>query len=110
MTARPLLTALIALPLVLVGTPGAAQRPPPKGEKYALLVGVREYDPAELKGLKFAEADVEALADTLRKAGYPTGNVKLMTQTLGASRTRFLPTGANVRRELNLLLRPLEPA
>jgi formylglycine-generating enzyme required for sulfatase activity len=101
--------ALLALPLVLVGKPIEAQRPA-RGESYALLVGVREYDPAELRGLKFPEADIDGLAETLRGAGYRPENLKVMTQTLGATRTRFLPTGANIRRELGLMLKPLEPA
>ena len=48
-----------------------AQAPTPQaGEKYALLVGVRQYDPNELRSLPYAEPDVEELGALLRDAGY----------------------------------------
>ena len=39
-------------------------------EQVALLIGVRKYDPTELRHLPYAEADVEAHAQTLRNAGH----------------------------------------
>jgi len=76
----------------------------PPGGKFALLVGVRQYDPTELKNLKHAEDDVQALADVLLESGYRKENVMLMTQTKGKDNARALPLAANVRKELQLLL------
>ena len=42
--------ASLAICLILMIGPASAQRAAPdRGEKYAFLVGVREYDPAELR-------------------------------------------------------------
>src|SRR4051794_32665498 len=74
--------------------PGAASA----GQRYALLVGVRQYDRSQLTSLNFTENDVAALAELLRNAGYK--RVVLMTQKRGADEARYLPTAANIRREL----------
>src|SRR4051812_37208850 len=50
------------------------------GEKYALLVGVRKYDPAEpLPTLAYSEDDVDELRRVLVASGYRSENIKLMT-------------------------------
>ena len=68
----------------------------PPGNKYAVLVGVRQYDNNELHDLNYAEADVEALAEVLSQSGYK--RVVLMTQTVGAEAgaafCRWPPTSA----------------
>ena len=76
-----------------------------QGKKYALLVGVRQYDQNELRSLPFSEADVTELGRVLKEAEYLPDNVVLMTQTLGAENSRYLPLAANIRKELRLLLR-----
>ena len=76
----------------------------PRGEKYALLVGVRTYDPNELRSLPYSEDDVTALAAVLRGNGYKLDNVVLMTQTAGAENPRFLPLADRIRKELALLI------
>ena len=73
-----------------------------RGEKYALLVGVRTYDPNELRSLPYSEADVTALAAVLRGNGYKPNNVVLMTS--GAENLRFLPLADRIRKELALLI------
>jgi formylglycine-generating enzyme required for sulfatase activity len=93
---------LCALALGGAALPFLSHAAPPQGEKYALLVGVREYDKNELRNLPYTEADVEALADVLRKAGYQ--RVVLMTQTEGAKQSRFLPLAANIRKSLKGIL------
>ena len=75
------------------------------GEKYALLIGVRKYDPNELRSLPYAEADVVELSKVLLASGYRPENVVVMTQSVGAEDTRYLPLGANIRKELKLLLK-----
>ena len=91
----------------LVGVPAHSQAPvQPPGEKYALLVGVRKYaKSSELRELHYAERDMDELAQVLRDGGYRPENLVLMTQTLGAENTRFLPIAANIRKELKALLR-----
>ena len=76
-------------PEALGQVPGGA-----KGEKYALLVGVRQYETPDLRALKYSESDVEELAKVLIKSGYRPENVKLMTQRRGAEETRYLPVSS----------------
>ena len=73
-----------------------------EGRRYALLVGIREYDPNEMRALPYTENDVTELAGVLKANGYKADDVVLMTQKLGAAQTRFLPTAKNVRNELKL--------
>ena len=79
--------------------------PPPQGGKFALLVGVKQYNPTELKNLKYAEDDVTTLAKVLEESGYRTENIMLMTQARGAENGRALPLAANIKKELELLLK-----
>src|SRR5436309_431738 len=53
-------------------------RPAKAGKKYALLVGVCEYEHARLSDLQFAENDVAELAKLLRPAGF---DVSLLTDS-----------------------------
>ena len=100
--------ALLLAALTVV--PALAQPGTRRGEKYALLVGVKAYDPNELHDLAYSEADVTGLATVLKAGGYEPANVVLMTQALGATKPRLLPLAANIRKELSLLLQDLEPA
>src|ERR1043166_1275501 len=89
--------------VAVIATGGAAtagDKPKPIGEKYALLVGVRQYGENELRPLPFAEADVVQLAQVLRDSGYRPENVVLLTQARGAENHWFLPLAANIRKEL----------
>ena len=93
----------------LTGLDAPAQQPAePKGKKYALLIGVQDYDVNELHSLNFAEADVSSLAETLRLGGYEPGNIVLLTQTVGAKKARFLPAAGHIKKELDLLLADLD--
>ena len=97
----------LTLALVVAGLasrPSLGQQKKSGGDKYALLVGVRKYDPNELRGLPYSEPNVVELSGVLKAEGYKQGNVMLMTQTVGAEDTRLLPLAANVRKELKLLL------
>lgn len=81
----------------------------PAGDRYAFLVGVRQYDKTQLTSLAYTEADVTALAEALKKAGYDEANIVLMTQTRGANNFRYLPSSQQIRKELDLLLGELSP-
>jgi uncharacterized caspase-like protein len=98
-----LLAGLAALPPLAL-----AQRGARTGESYALLIAVRQYEPSELRSLKYTEADVEKLAEVLIAEGYPRENVRVMTQTRGAAQARLLPTAANIRTELALMLKNMD--
>src|SRR5436305_192034 len=106
---RPIIAvlALTALAGVLASSPSPGQ---PAGERYALLVGVRQYDPTEpLPPLAYPEDDMEELAKVLVAANYPRENIKLMTQRAGADRPRFSPEAAKIRKEFDLTLKRLDP-
>ena len=80
------------------------------GERYALLIGVRKYTGnSGLNALKFAEADVDSLADVLTSAGYRPENVMVMTHKRGAEDIRNLPTRENILRELRAMLTHRDP-
>lgn len=102
----------VMLVVCFATSPSEAQqaRTPSSGERYALLVAVRTYDAASgLKSLQYPERDMERLRSVLLDSGYRSENVVLMSQSLGARETRFLPLGANIRRELAALTRDREP-
>jgi hypothetical protein len=82
---------------------------PPAGGRFALLVGVKQYTSMELRELKYSEADVTSLSETLLAGGYEPANVMLMTQAAGGTEARKTPTAANIRKELKLLLEGRKP-
>ena len=100
-----LLIALAATAALLF--PGGARADEPAGQRYALLIAVREYDKNQLRDLPYAEDDVTALAEVLRKAGYK--RVVLMTQSEGAKQARYLPMAANIRKTLKGMLEDRTP-
>jgi formylglycine-generating enzyme required for sulfatase activity len=69
---------------------------PAKGRKYALLVGVKDYDHHKLAPLRYTENDVVELAKLLRPAGYDV--------TLLSDSAKVKPTGANIKKALTALL------
>ena len=76
-------------------------------EQYALLVGVKQYDPTELTSLKYTEKDVVAIAETLRSKGYKKDNVVLMTQS--SENILLRPTAKRIRKQIELLLSNRKP-
>ena len=72
------------------------------GRKYALLVGVRQYDPNQLRALPYAEQDAQEMATVLKQKGFR--RVILLTQSEGATESRSLPLAKNVRTSLKGLL------
>jgi formylglycine-generating enzyme required for sulfatase activity len=91
-----LLLAAAALPL-------AGREDKPTGKKFALLVGVCEYNHDKLKDLKYTENDVEELARILRdnSAGF---EVTLLTTTRGKKDESAQPTAKNIRVQLKRIL------
>jgi formylglycine-generating enzyme required for sulfatase activity len=79
---------------------------PQSGERYALLVGVREYDKASgLRPLAFSENDVTRLADVLKASGYRPENVVVMTDSRESTPARLLPEREKILYQLDSLLR-----
>jgi sulfatase modifying factor 1 len=99
---RLLLPAVLLAAAVLLVL-GSAAAQPAKGEKVALLVGVKEYNDSKLPDLKYTEDDVEDLAKVLRQSGGYACTV--LTGARGDKDPRARPTLANIERELQALLR-----
>ena len=78
----------------------------PKGERYALLVGVYNYEKNLHRSLMFPDKDMMALADVLTQAGYK--RVVLMRD--GAGGADLLPTASNIRKQLAAMLQDRQPA
>ena len=72
------------------------------GRKYAILVGVKEYDRNQLKNLPFAENDVAEMADILKQSGFR--RVELLTQARGAKESRYLPLAKTIRESIKGVL------
>src|SRR5579871_5112173 len=91
---------LIALAvLALGGLELVAADPTPI--KYAVLVGVNEYDHPRFRPLKFAENDVSELGQKLRTGGF---RVIQLSQSVGGKDARLKPNKANILRELDAVL------
>ncbi|MFO0811477.1 MAG: SUMF1/EgtB/PvdO family nonheme iron enzyme [Gemmataceae bacterium] len=84
----------LAVLLALVAAPAQAAN-------YAFLVACSQYDVTELKPLQYSVADVTALRDVLLQSGYDPDNVVLLTDKQDR---RYLPEGAKIRKEFDLLL------
>src|SRR5262249_41720849 len=69
------------------------------GKRYALLVGVTEYDSSALTTLKYAENDVVKLAEALNGCD----EVILLTTSKGKDGAKLVPTAANIRAALKRL-------
>ena len=76
------------------------------GERYALLIGVRNYDKMSgLQPLRYTENDVTELGKVLLQYGYRPENVILMTDSQGAKDPKLLPESRKIQTQLNSLLR-----
>jgi DNA-binding beta-propeller fold protein YncE len=74
------------------------------GQRYALLVGVREYRHAKFPNLKYTENDVEELARLLRQPAAGFARTVVLTSTRGKKRPAEQPTAANIRAQLRSIL------
>lgn len=97
---------LIALCLTLAVCPTLAAAP--AGTKWALLVGVDEYDNPEVSRLQYTVADVGAVADALTAtAGFPKDQVVRLTT--GGSGVKTRPTNVEVLKRLDRLAKQIRP-
>lgn len=99
---RPSPHSLVALLAVC----GSAAAPAARGDgRYALVVGVEKYDPAELAPLDFAEDDVQALGRALEKLGFSV--VTMTSAAESAARRPVLP--GDILAQLDRRLADREP-
>jgi formylglycine-generating enzyme required for sulfatase activity len=83
-------------------------------ENYAFIVGIGGYDEKYLTPLgEYPRRDAIEFRDVLLQSGFKAENIVLMTDDLqqqpqGATAGRYLPEGAKIREELQLLLAALE--
>src|SRR4051794_30126976 len=104
-TPRRLYPFRLALPLgglAVLAALGALLAAPPQGRRFAVFVGVKEYDHAKLKALDYPENDAADLARLLGQAGY---EVVLLTGAEGKREEGRRPTLANIRSQLEAVLR-----
>lgn len=85
----------------LVHRAGNVQDWPSKSMRYALVIGVDEYQDSQINKLEGASNDARALAEALTKyAGFPSDQVILLTSVRSVE---FQPTRANILRRLSNL-------
>jgi caspase domain-containing protein len=71
-----------------------------KGERYAVVIGVGQYDDPKIPHLRYAESDARAVYEFLTtKAGYQSQNVLLLVDSSPQK-----PTLANIKRALGMWL------
>jgi TPR repeat protein len=90
--------AAVVLACLIPSVTARAQDSTPR--KYAVLVGVNNYEHQKFPALSYAEADVTALAAVLKKAGY---QVTLLTGA--AKQSNLRPTKKNIEAKLRVVLR-----
>ncbi len=87
--------AFVGVIAVVLLVPGAATAQ--EGKRYALLVGVNEYEHEKLPALKYAVNDAAELGALLEKSGY---GVTVLTDETGKKDPKLAPTKANVEKRL----------
>src|SRR5262245_25198273 len=90
--------ALLAGSTLLIAS---AEADAPRGKKYAVLVGITEYQGEQFNTLKYTENDVEKLAEILKKAGFD--RVRVLTTKRGKDDAKDAPTAENVKAAINEL-------
>ena len=82
---------------------------PPPGQKWAVIVGVTEYNSDCLDNLQWAVSDANGLRDTLTASdlgGLPADHVVKLTSGSGGENE---PTAANIRKTLTLIAKKTRP-
>jgi hypothetical protein len=100
---RPLFLLACILVACLLAPAEVGSRQQAKGKRYALLVGVRDYDHRKLDPLRHTENDAEELGKVLRTGGY--AEVIVLTTTRGEKSSNARPTAANIRARLEDILK-----
>jgi formylglycine-generating enzyme required for sulfatase activity len=97
---------LLFLTLTSLAASPARADDQPRGKKYALLIGVRKYDPRTLRTLEYSENDINDLAAVLERTGYSHDDITILTESAGAGDFQLLPLGKNIRAQLGIPEKP----
>ena len=81
--------------LVVLALEAPARSEAPRGKKYALLVGVTEYQRDTFTTLKYTENDVERLARLLNRPGSGFAQVRVLTVSRGKKNSKDAPDARN---------------
>lgn len=90
----------LAWTLIVSGTSIVRAAPNAAPTKWAILVGIDQYQNDEISTLRYAVADTKAMKDALIGAGFPASNVFTMTGDAGGPDA---PTSLNVIKRLSSL-------
>jgi TPR repeat protein len=104
MSLRLVPALLAALAALVPGGRASRAAEPTQGKKYALLVGVTEYESAHFARLRYTENDVEELAALLARPGAGFTSVRVLSTARGRKDPKDAPTAANIRKALDALL------
>ena len=78
------------------------------GEKWALLIGVEQYQSDDIRPLNFTLRDVAALQKTLPLTGFAPDHILAMTSDLPNKNLNY-PTNTNILKRLKTLKKQLNP-
>ncbi len=109
MHTRLLAIGLLAAASAAVALHSLSAEEPEEGRRYALVVGVQNYEGTGLGSLHYCDNDAAGLADVLTRRGY---HVTLMTRPEYKAKDHddLLPTADNIRANLQAVLRNRKPA
>lgn len=97
----PLSLLSLCVAVALTSPQVHAQDEKPAERRHAILVGINEYDHADLQTLRYAQNDATAMGDVLAAAGY---QVTLLTQATGKAKPELLPRKANIEKQIQQIL------
>ena len=95
------MTRLALAGVLAIALLAPATAPAQEGKRYAVLVGVNEYDHDKLAPLKYAVNDAAEVGALLEKAGYA---VTVLTDDTGKADAKLVPTKANIEGRLKAVL------
>jgi len=97
---------VVAVLLVTQGKVGKTAQPKSETRtQYALVIGVSQYEPRELRSLRYSDSDASTFAKSLRETQY---NVKLLSTSEESEKKKDLPTVENIRTQLKDLVRKVK--
>src|SRR5579871_3955528 len=89
---------LLCIAVLVLGSCASAHA---DGKKWALLIGVEEYDSPDVSRLNFAVKDVKAIADHLLRLGFPQANLRVMTSDIKSNNDINRPINTGVLKALD---------
>src|SRR5258706_8611828 len=99
-SSKALLRAILGVSILAVLT-GSVFGQTERGKKYALVVGVNEYQHPNLPNLRFAVNDARELHAILKKARY---DVVLLSDEAGKADAKFVPTKQNIKEQFDKMM------